>query len=91
MFQSIQKGLETYKEKVEEHILEINRVAEQTMKRRARQKKQYRGTNDWSKEDLGAFNKRCNQLSGMSTALGLSDEEIKKNWEDVERKLGERK
>lgn len=88
MFKSIQEGLEIFRKKLEEHFQETKRVAERAKQYRDQHGVDYRGISDWPKEDYEAFNTRYRQLVAMATALGLSQEEFKSNWEDVERQLG---
>ena len=86
MFNSIQEGLEIYKEKLRAHIQEIRRVNDRVVEDRLRKNPNY-GQSDWSEEDLKAFHERAQQLNDMTMVLGLSDEEKRTYWEEALKQI----
>ena len=85
MFQHIQEGLEMYKRKIKEHLQKISEVADREKKDHNQRGLEYYGAKDWPMEDYDEFIKRNHQLDGMVTALGLTKEEVKTIWKDIEK------
>ena len=87
MFSKVEDGLQVYKAEVEEFIRLRKNIDERERKGREEHNLDYRGVQDWLKEDRNWYDKTTAMLDGMEKALGLSEDERQAIWIAVSEKL----
>lgn len=85
MFKTTKKGLEIYKQKIEGYLRKCSEIDAIKKKERGID---YRGNQDWPKDDLDWKTQTESLMYGMRLALGLfSTKAVDKIWKNIKEKL----
>jgi len=85
MFKSIQRAVKTYEREVERYFQMVEQVGQSVAEALG---KEYKGVGQWSEDDLSWFVVKRIRLAAAAKALGLSAEEERDIWDELDPPYG---